>query len=307
MKSQQPVRKKALFVNCIHRVPHPGNMRPGLHDKEFRTQGRHQGIAPRARLEFATATRLPPTGLGCSRTVWCSPDVEETRPAKTPSFGLSLTRYIQDRAPRPNIEARRSLRDSSVSLRAITATFAKTKTLPQAPASHYSDICQDKNLTTSTCEPLPRHLPRQKPYHKHLRAITATFAKTKTLPQAPASHYGDICQDKNLTTSPWEPLPPHLTRQNPYHKHMQAITATFAKTKTVPHAPASHYHDICQDKNLSTSTCEPLPRHLPRQKPFHKHLRAITAPFAKTKNSTTSTCEPLPRHLARYKPGFRVT
>ena len=155
--------------------------------------------------------------------------------------------------------------------------------LTQGPASHHRSICQDKNLSTSTCEPSPRKLPRQKPYHKLLRNITAAFAKTKTStsngepstrhlprqlkpkPHAPANHHRGICQDKNLTTSTREPSPRH-----------------------------------CQDKNLTTSTCEtsprplprqepchknrePSPRHVPRPKPYHKHPRTITAAFAKTK------------------------
>ena len=170
--------------------------------------------------------------------------------------------------------------------------FAKIKCLPQAPANyHHHGFCQDKNLTTSTCElSLPRVLPRQKPYHKHLRTITTTgFAKTKTLPQAPANYdrHG-FCQDTNLTTSTCEPSPPRaLPRQKPYHKHLRTITTTgFAKTKTLPQAPANyHHHGFCQDKNLTTSTCElSPPRVLPRQKPYHKHLQTITTTgFAKTK------------------------
>ena len=70
----------------------------------------------------------------------------------------------------------------------LQAACAKTKNLPQASASHHRAFCQDKNLTTSIREPSPGHLPRQKPYHKHLPAITGAFAKTKTLPQASASH-----------------------------------------------------------------------------------------------------------------------
>ena len=216
-------------------------------------------------------------------------------------------------------------------LRTITTTgFAKTKTLPQAPANyHHHGFCQDKNLTTSTCElSPPRVLPRQKSYHKHLRTITTTgFAKTKTLPQAPANyHHHEFCQDKNLITSTCELSPPRvLPRQKPYHKHLRAITtAGFAKTKTLPQAPANyHHHGFCQDKNLTTSTCElSPPRNLPRQKPYHKHLRTITTTgFAKTKtlpqapanyhhhgfcqdkNLTTSTCElSPPRVLPRQKP-----
>ena len=177
-------------------------------------------------------------------------------------------------------------------LRTITTTdFAKTKTLPQAPANyHHHGLCQDKNLTTSTCElSPPRVLPRQNPYHKHLRTITTTgFAKTKTLPQAPANyHRHGFCQDKNLTRSTCKPSPPRaLPRQKPCHKHLRTITATvFAKTKTLPQAPANyHHHGFCQDKNLTVSTCElSPPRVLPRQKPYHKQLRTITTTgFAKT-------------------------
>ena len=205
-------------------------------------------------------------------------------------------------------------------LRTITTTgFEKTKTLPQAPANyHHHGFCQDKNLTTSTCELSPsRVLPKQKPYHKDLRTITTTgFAKTQTLPQAPANyHHHGFCQDKNLTTSTCELSPPRvlprqntyhkhgfcqdknlttstcelspprvLPRQKPYHKHLRTITTTgFAKTKTLPQAPANyHHHGFCQDKNLTTSTCEP-PRVLPRQKPYHKHPQTMTATgFAKT-------------------------
>ena len=231
----------------------------------------------------------------------------------------------------------------------MTATgFAKTKTLPQAPANyHHHGFCQDKNLTTSTCElSPPRVLPRQKTNHKHLRTITTTgFAKTTTLPQAPANyHHHGFCQDKNLTTSTCELSPPRvLPRQKPYHKHLRTITTTgFAKTKTLPQAPTNyHHHGFCQDKKLTTSTCElSPPRFLPRQKPYHKHMRTITATgfcqdkktyhkllrtitttgFAKTKtlpqapanyhhhgffqdkNLTTSTCElSPPRVLPRQK------
>ena len=188
---------------------------------------------------------------------------------------------------------------------AFTTAFAKTKTLPQAPA-----------------EPSPRHLTRQQPYHKHPRslhqgicqdnslttstrgAFTRAFAKTTTLPQAPA-----------------EPSPGHLPRQQPYHKH-----------------PRSLHHGFCQDKNLATSTrgafttafaqtktlpqapAEPSPRHLPRQKPYHKHPRslhhgicqdknlatstrgAFTASFAKTKTLPQAPAEPSPRLLPKQKP-----
>ena len=197
-------------------------------------------------------------------------------------------------------------------LRTITTTgFAKTKTLPQAPANyHHHGFCQDKNLTTSTCElSPPRVLPRQKPYHKHLRTTTTTgFAKTKNLPQAPANyHHHGFCQDKNLTTSTCELSPPRvLPRQETYHKHLRTITTTeFAKTKTLPQAPANyHHHGFRQDKNLTTSTCEQSPpRALPRQKPYHKHLRTITTTgFSKTK-TLPNTCElSPPRLLPRQKP-----
>ena len=245
-------------------------------------------------------------------------------------------------------------------LRTITTTgFAKTKTLPQAPANyHHHGFCQDKNLTTSTCElsppralprqkpyhkhrfcqdknlttstcelSPPRFFPRQKPYHKHLRTITtAGFAKTRTLPQAPANyHHHGLCQDKNLTTSTCELSPPRVVpRQKPYQQHLRTITTTgFAKTKTLPQAPANyHHHGFCQDKNLTTSTCElSPPRILPRQKPYHKPLRTITATgfaktktlpqapanyhhhgFCKDKNLSTSTCElSPPRVLPRQR------
>ena len=180
--------------------------------------------------------------------------------------------------------------------------ICQDKTLPQAPVCRHRGICQDQNLSTSTRVPSPRHLPRQKPYHKHLCAITTAFAKTKTLPQAPVCHHRVIGQDKNLTTSTRVPSPRRWPRQKPYHKHLCAITPAFAKTKTLPLAPACHHRGICQDK-----------------KPYHKHPRAITAAFAKTKtlpqapvchhrgicqdkNLTTSTGVPSPRHLPRQKP-----
>ena len=161
-------------------------------------------------------------------------------------------------------------------------------------------MCQIKNLTTSSCEPSPRHLARQEPYHKHpratprhlsrrkpcqqhLRAIIAAFVKTKTLPQGPASHHRGICQDKNLTTTTCEPSLRHLSNQKPFHKHLRAIIAAFVKIKTLPQAPASHHRGTCQDKSLTTSTCEPSPRHLARYKPYHMHLRAIIAACVKTK------------------------
>ena len=210
------------------------------------------------------------------------------------------------------------------------------QTLPLAPECHHRGICQDKNLTTSSCVPSPRHLPRPKPYHKHPRAITAAFAKTKTLPQALVGHHCGICQDNfyhkhprvitaafaKTKTLPLAPVCHHrgiCQDKNLTASNLCAITAAFAKTKTLPLAPVCHHHGICQDKNLTTSTRVPSPRHWPRQKPYHKHPRAINAAFAKTKtlpqapvchhcgicqdkNLTTSTCVPSQRHLPRQKP-----
>ena len=184
----------------------------------------------------------------------------------------------------------------------VTVAFAKTKTLQShATLKHHRSICQDKNLTTSTreaiteafakaktlpqapAEPSPRHLPRQKPYHKHPRslhqgicqdknlptstrgAFTTAFAKTITLPQAPA-----------------EPSPRYLPKQKPYHKHPQSL-------HTYNTHPRGLHHGICQDQNLTTSKrgafttafaqtktlpqapAEPSPRYLPKQKLHHKH------------------------------------
>ena len=193
--------------------------------------------------------------------------------------------------------------------RTITTAFVKTKTLPQAPSSHHCGSCQTKALTTSTLEPSPQHLSKQKPYRKHPRAITAAVAKTKTMPQAPSSHHRGIYQDRNLTTSTRQPSPQHLSklndatstlepslrhlpRQKPYHKHLRTITTAFAKTKTLPQAPASHHRNICQNKNPTTSTREPSPRHLPSHRSvafwedfnnqgtmfFHKHRFFLIQP-----------------------------
>ena len=211
-------------------------------------------------------------------------------------------------------------------LRAIIAAYVKTKTLPQAPASHHRGIWQDKNLTTGTCDHRGIYQDKDLPA-RIMRAITAAFVKTKNLPQAPASHHRGMCHYKILTTSTCEPSPAnfsgkksyykhprlviaalfrqilttstcdpapcHLSKQKPEHRHLRGITAVFAKTKTLSQAPASHHRrdyqapashhrGICQDKNLTTSTCEPSPRHLSRQKPYHKHLRDITAAFVTT-------------------------
>ena len=139
---------------------------------------------------------------------------------------------------------------------------------PQAPVKHPRGICQDENLTTSTREAM----------------IAAT--KTLTYHKHPRSHHRCICQDKNLTPS---------TRG--------AFATAFAKTKTLPQAPA-----------------ELAPRHLPRQKPYHKHPRslrhgicqdsnlttstrgAFTTAFAKTKTLPQALAELAPRQLPRQKP-----
>ena len=174
------------------------------------------------------------------------------------------------------------------SLGIITTTgFAKTKTLSQALANYpHHGFCQDKNLATSTYESSPPwDLPRQKPFHKHLRTITTTdFAKTKICPQAPTNyhHYG-FCQDKRPyqnSSELWQPR--SVPRQKSDHKHLRICQDRNLITSTYD---LSHHHGICQDKNLVTSTYElSPPRVLPRQKPYHKHLRIITTTgFAKTK------------------------
>ena len=198
--------------------------------------------------------------------------------------------------------------------RAFTTAFAKTKTLPQAPA-----------------QPSPRKLPRPHPYHKHPRSLhhgicqdknlfDTAFAKTKTYHQKPPrSLHHDICQDKNLTTSTRgafttafaktkpcaKPSPRQLPRQKPYHEH-----------------PRSLHHGICQDKNLTTSTrgaftavfAKPKKNRttstrrafdtafVKTKKPYHKHPRSLHHGICQDKNLTTSTREPSPRHLPRQKP-----
>ena len=209
--------------------------------------------------------------------------------------------------------------------------------LPQALASHHRGICQVKNLTTSAREPSPRHLPtkrpyhqhsraitaafaktqpyhkhsraitaavpRQKPYQKHSRAITTAFAKTKTLPQALASHHRVICQDKNLTESTREPLTRHVPRLKAYQKHPRAITAAFAKTKTSPPAPASHHHSMPRQKPHHKHS-RAITAALPRQKPYQKRPRAITRqlqrqnPDHKHRRAITAACVKIPSALA---------
>ena len=175
--------------------------------------------------------------------------------------------------------------------RTFAEAFAETKTLPQAPVDLHLVICQDKDLTASTCGPSPRQLPRQKPYHKHPCNITEAFAKTKTLPQAPADLHRDICQDKNIAST-CGPSPRLSPRQRPYRKHLWTFTSSFAKTKTLPQAPADLPRGICQDKNLTASFRETSPRHSPRQKPYHKHPRNITEAFAKTKTLPQASAKP---------------
>ena len=192
--------------------------------------------------------------------------------------------------------------DQNLTTSSREPSIAKTKTSHKHVRAITAAIAKTKALTTSTLEPSPQHLSKQKPYRKHPRAITAAVAKTKTMPQAPSSHHRGIYQDQNLTTSTRQPSPQHLSklndatstlepslrhlpRQKPYHKHLRAITTAFAKTKTLPQAPASHHRNICQNKNLTTSTREPSPRHLPSHRSvafwedfnnqgtmfFHKH------------------------------------
>ena len=156
-------------------------------------------------------------------------------------------------------------------------------------------------------EPMPRetsswHLPRQKPYHKHPRAITAAFATTIALPQAPANHHHGICQDNTLTTSthgafdtafvktkqtlpqaPAEPFagakPRHLPRQKPYHKHPQSL-----------------HHGTCQDKNLTTSTRGVFTTEIAKDHTLTTSTRgAFTTAFAKTKTLPQARAERLSR------------
>ena len=168
-----------------------------------------------------------------------------------------------------------------------------------------------------TREPSPRHLSRQKPYHMHLRAITAAFVKTTTLPHAPASHHRGICRDPTTSTRVTSP-PAFVKTKTFYRMHPRAITAAFVKTKTLPHAPASHHRGICQDKsliplapashhrgicqdnNLTTCTREPSPRHLSR--PYHERRRAIVATFANIENISASIREASNRTRSRRIP-----
>ena len=157
------------------------------------------------------------------------------------------------------------------------------------PRSHHRAICQDKNLTTSTREPSPRHLPRPKPYPKHPRTIATAFAKTITLPQAPT-----------------EPSPRHLPRQKPCHKHARSVHHGICQDKNLTTSIRLD-RGIRQDKNLATSTrgaftkafakttalpqapAEPSPWHLPRQKPYLKHPRSLHNSICQVNNLTTST------------------
>ena len=169
---------------------------------------------------------------------------------------------------------------------AITEPFAKTKTLPQAPANHRHGICQDKNLTTST------------------RGTFATaFAKTKTLPQAPATAFA---KTKTLPQAPAEPSPRHLPRQKPCHKHARSVHRGICQDKNLTTSIRLH-RGIRQDKNLATSTrgaftkafakttalpqapAEPSPWHLPRQKPYLKRPRSLHNSICQVNNHTTST------------------
>ena len=136
------------------------------------------------------------------------------------------------------------------------------------PRSHHRAICQDKNLTTSTREPSPRHLPRQKPYHKHPRNFRHGICQDKNL--TPSTRDG-ICQDKNLTTS---------TRR--------AFTTAFAKTKTLPQARAQRSpRHLPRQKPYHKHP--PSPRHSPRQKPCHKHPRSLHQGTCQNNSLTTNT------------------
>ena len=211
--------------------------------------------------------------------------------------------------------------------------LAKTKTLqPHATLKHHRSICQDKNLTTSTreaiteafakaktlpqapAEPSPRHLPRQKPYHKHPQSLhhgicrrQKPYHKHPPLQlqdknhKHPRSLHHGICQDKNFTTSTRRAFTSrHLPKQKPYHKYPRSlhqdicqdknlttstrggITTAFAKTKTSPQAPAEPSH-------LQHAPAGPSPRHLPRPKPYHKQARSLHHGICPDKNLTPST------------------
>ena len=200
----------------------------------------------------------------------------------------------------------------------VSAThFAKTKTFPQAPASAPRILLRQKpSHKHQAPASMPRVLPRQKPYCKHLRhrhafcqdknlatstCVSAThFAKTKTFPQAPAS------------------APRILLRQKPSHKHQAPASMPRVLPRQKPYRKhLRHRHAFCQDKNLATSTCvsathfaktkpshkhqapASMPRILPRQKPYRKHLRHRHA-FCQDKNLATSTCVSA-THFAKTK------
>ena len=80
----------------------------------------------------------------------------------------------------------------------------------------------------------PRHLQNRILSTSTREAITAAFAKTTTLPQAPAEPSPQHLPRQKLDHK--QPSPWHLPRQQPYHKH-----------------PRSLHHGICQDETLATS------------------------------------------------------
>ena len=90
-------------------------------------------------------------------------------------------------------------------------------------------------------------MPRQKPHHKHSRAIT----NTKTLPEAPANHHRQ------------------LQRRNPDHKHHKNLATSAAiATTTSPQALKPRKKNL--QKCLRTIT-----RCLPRHNPCYEHPQAI--------------------------------
>ena len=162
----------------------------------------------------------------------------------------------------------------------VNATsFAKTQTLPQAPGTCVNATCSAKTKTLPQAPAsAPRVLPRQKPYHKHQAPASMPCVLPRQKPyRKHLRHRHAFCQDKTLTTS---------TETKPYHKHMHhrhsfrqdknlttstcVTAARFAKTKTLPQAPASMPRVLPRQnfrKHLRSRQA------LPRQKPYHKTLR----------------------------------
>ena len=151
-------------------------------------------------------------------------------------------------------------------------------------------------------------MPRQKPYHKHLRFITATpFCQGKSLTTMTCA-----ASPPRAKTKPYLPQAPakyhrHEPRQKPYHKHLRSITTPCcaktknhatstceasppratrcAKTKTLPQAPAKYHRHA--------------PRVLPRQN-LTTSTRTVSPPrLLQDTNLTTSTCEASPPRATR--------